>query len=120
MTINIPTPCQEEWQNFSPTFNGGFCSTCNKEVIDFTTWKPEDIQAYLSKTSDRTCGRFRASQLSPYPSSNKTKVATAMKWLAPSMVGASLFLAPLESEAQRAENSISYEISFDVMKRAEN
>ncbi len=43
-----------------------------------------------------------------------------MKWLAPSVVGASLILAPGESEAQHAENSISYHIGYDVMRRNDN
>ncbi|WP_452224145.1 carboxypeptidase-like regulatory domain-containing protein [Lacinutrix chionoecetis] len=63
-TLNINTPCQEDFNSFTATANGGFCNACDKEVIDFTTMKKEDINKYFStKNTQNTCGRFKAGQL---------------------------------------------------------
>ncbi|WP_333818851.1 carboxypeptidase-like regulatory domain-containing protein [Ohtaekwangia sp.] len=66
-TLTIPQPCHEKWSNFSKTKHGGFCSSCQKEVIDFTTWDEDRIKEYFVKHSN-TCGRFRSNQLKEYTS----------------------------------------------------
>jgi hypothetical protein len=65
--INITSPCDENYDNFTPTSKGGFCNTCTKEVIDFTAMDSEDIITFFnSKNSKNTCGRFKPSQLKTY------------------------------------------------------
>lgn len=62
--ITIPEPCQEDWNKMSPSENGRFCSSCAKNVVDFTTMLPEEIQHYFAtKKDNRICGKFRKSQL---------------------------------------------------------
>jgi hypothetical protein len=106
MTVSIPTQCNQDWQTFTPTANGGFCSSCKKEVVDFTTWEPEEIRAYFLKRPHGSCGKFRASQLGNYPSSSKLNVGSAMKWIAPSLITASLTLSSAESSAQNIHELI--------------
>lgn len=65
--INVTSPCDENYDNFTPTTKGGFCSTCTKEVIDFTTMNSDDIATFFStQNSKNTCGRFKSSQLKTY------------------------------------------------------
>lgn len=67
--IVIPEPCHEDWAAMSPNEKGRHCTACNKTVIDFTGWTPEDIAAYLQKHSaGQVCGRFKSRQLNvPVP-----------------------------------------------------
>jgi len=62
ITINIPEPCHEGWQNMTPTQKGRFCTSCEKEVIDFSNKRDEDlVKELVGKTN--ICGRFKSSQL---------------------------------------------------------
>jgi len=64
LSINVKSPCSENFQNFSPTKNGGFCSSCTKEVIDFSTMETKEVIQYFQTSSKQnTCGRFRTDQL---------------------------------------------------------
>ena len=63
--INIKTPCSENYDQFTKTTNGGFCGACEKEVVDFTKMKSDEIINYFkNNTINTTCGRFNAKQLS--------------------------------------------------------
>ena len=61
--VSIKKPCLENFTNFSTTRNGGFCSSCQEEVIDFTSMSSAEIGNHFRNTSATTCGRFKASQL---------------------------------------------------------
>jgi CarboxypepD_reg-like domain len=64
--INIPSPCHEKWDEFTPTSSGGFCGSCQKNVIDFSTMSDSVLMAYfrdLPKQKNHLCGRFREDQL---------------------------------------------------------
>ncbi|WP_048331077.1 carboxypeptidase-like regulatory domain-containing protein [Bizionia psychrotolerans] len=75
LNVSIKTPCSENYNTFSPTKAGGFCNSCEKEVIDFTNMKSEAIINYFKlKNTQNTCGRFNSSQLTsfnPIPKTNK-------------------------------------------------
>lgn len=62
MIIQILNPCHENWEEMTPTEKGRFCTACQKNVIDFTTFSDAEIVAYLSKNQN-TCGRFYQKQL---------------------------------------------------------
>ena len=73
INLNIKTPCQENFNNFTPTKDGGFCGSCQQEVIDFTTMNTEEIISYFkNRNTQNTCGRFKNSQLKSF--SNNTHV----------------------------------------------
>ncbi|WP_223270719.1 carboxypeptidase-like regulatory domain-containing protein [Subsaximicrobium wynnwilliamsii] len=64
MSLNIKTACSEKFDHFTPTADGGFCGSCQKNVIDFTQMKSKDIAAHFeNKSSHNTCGRFYGAQL---------------------------------------------------------
>lgn len=62
ITINIPEPCHEGWQNMTPTQKGRFCTSCEKEVIDFSNKRDEELVKELAGKTN-ICGRFKSSQL---------------------------------------------------------
>ncbi|WP_196888347.1 carboxypeptidase-like regulatory domain-containing protein [Aureivirga sp. CE67] len=62
--ISIPQPCSEKFKNFTQTEKGGFCQSCQTEVIDFTKMSKEEIITFFqNKSSKNTCGRFRKEDL---------------------------------------------------------
>ncbi len=62
ISINVPEPCHEGWENMTPTEKGRFCSSCEKEVIDFSNSTDEDLVKQLEGKTN-VCGRFKGSQL---------------------------------------------------------
>ncbi|MCK8481160.1 carboxypeptidase-like regulatory domain-containing protein [Psychroserpens algicola] len=60
--INIPKPCQEDWNQMTPQDKGRHCNSCQKTVFDFTNATDETIvKAFQSEP--KLCGRFKSSQL---------------------------------------------------------
>jgi hypothetical protein len=52
--ITVPKPCDEKWSSFTKTSQGGFCSSCQKEVIDFTSWSDERLMLYFKNRNNNT------------------------------------------------------------------
>lgn len=72
ISVSISSPCNENFNKFKPTQAGGFCGSCNQEVIDFTKMNSNEIiQYFKSKNSKNTCGRFHASQLRTHTKKSK-------------------------------------------------
>jgi CarboxypepD_reg-like domain len=64
--ISIPTPCDEDWGKFTPTSTGGFCGSCQKNVVDFSGMSESQLVAYFRDfptDNQHLCGRFRDDQL---------------------------------------------------------
>lgn len=67
MHLSIPKPCNENWNEMTPEQQGAFCNVCSKVVVDFSNMSDEEVLSYFeNKKGEKTCGRFRASQLTPY------------------------------------------------------
>lgn len=65
--LEISSPCSENFNQFTPTKAGGFCGSCQKEVIDFTGMNSQEIINYFKENSGKsTCGRFADYQLGSY------------------------------------------------------
>lgn len=62
ITISIPHPCTQSWDEMTPCSSGRFCDHCKNTVIDFTTWSDEAIYNILSK-NQQVCGRFCDDQM---------------------------------------------------------
>ena len=62
-SLYIPTPCHKDWNKMSPTQQGKFCSSCSKQVVDFSLMSDNQILNFLSNQSGKLCGRFDAEQL---------------------------------------------------------
>lgn len=58
--ITIPEPCHEDWDKMIPNDNGRFCESCSKNVVDFTTMLPEEIQHFFILNQNKSiCGRIK-------------------------------------------------------------
>jgi len=65
--IDIPNPCQEDWNKMKIGLDQRFCDSCQKNVIDFTQKSRSEILSYLLINSgQKTCGRINKSQLDFY------------------------------------------------------
>lgn len=62
ITLQIPEPCHEDWNQMTPQGLGRHCESCAKTVVDFTTKSDKFIASYFKK-HDNICGRFRSDQL---------------------------------------------------------
>jgi len=63
-TIQIPTPCHQDWDAMTANEQGRHCLQCCKTVVDFTEQEPEAIIQYLkAHTGQSVCGRFTAAQI---------------------------------------------------------
>ncbi len=54
--------CSEQWEHMEPRGNDRFCTSCQKEVIDFTDWDLEALRAYF-REKPNSCGQFRPEQV---------------------------------------------------------
>ena len=64
LIIQIPEPCQEDWNKMQPDVKGKFCNSCNKSVFDFTSKSDNEIQAILLQYKDqKVCGHFKKTQI---------------------------------------------------------
>jgi len=62
--LSVDDPCHEDWSNMTPNEKGKFCDSCAKPVIDFSKATDVEIIRFLDDhKGQKTCGRFRASQL---------------------------------------------------------
>jgi len=66
VNIAINKPCSENWNNFKKRGNTGFCTSCMKNVVDFTKFTDRELTEYLKKNEGKTCGRLRTDQMKEY------------------------------------------------------
>lgn len=112
--LSIPVPCHETWRNFTSTPQGGYCSTCRKEVIDFTHWSESQIQNYFKDRSEATCGRFRKDQLKSY---SLSPPQPRYKFLPLSVLGLTLLLTSNETDGAARKMARMEIISFEEASR---
>lgn len=64
--LSINKPCSENFNQFNKTEAGGFCGSCEKEVIDFRNMTPNEIMNHFKNNEGKTCGIFNTPQLKTY------------------------------------------------------
>jgi len=80
MKLSIPQSCSENYQNFEPRPDGGFCQSCAKTVVDFSAMSDKEVMDYFKNRSEaKTCGRFRPDQLKAYASPNQRLESSLLK-----------------------------------------
>jgi hypothetical protein len=63
LSLQIPTPCHENWDNMTPAQQGKFCGSCQKNVIDFTSMSDAQLANFFKRSKGEVCGRFNSEQL---------------------------------------------------------
>lgn len=115
--FTIPEPCHEDWNKMNPVEKGRFCSSCEKNVFDFT--KSTDLQIIETYNKNNSiCGRFLPSQLDRelfYPKKKKSV------WLATVFFGITTFLSTKisaqekpKTEQTEAKNPIVGKIAYHL------
>ena len=100
--VSIDKPCSEKFSEFEPTQRGGFCQSCQKEVIDFTAMSDKEIMQYFQSAPTRTCGRFNTSQFKTYVEDPLPKQNSFFNLLGTSLMSLSLLsLLPSNLQAQQ-------------------
>lgn len=84
-SIEITSPCHENFNNMTPNANGSFCSSCAKNVIDLSTKTNREVAQFIAKSKDKNiCARLSVSQLEQtfeyetHPKNHNFKYAVAM------------------------------------------
>ena len=74
--LQINEPCHQNWDEMTTTQQGKFCNSCNKQVIDFTTFTDVQIVAYIEKANGNLfCGNFDANQLGKWIEGSNLQVS---------------------------------------------
>jgi len=71
--IQIPKPCSQNPRNFYPTGKGGFCQSCQKEVVDFRKMSHKEVLNFIGKNPHSTCGVFLKKQVETVTVKNENK-----------------------------------------------
>lgn len=109
LTIAVKKPCTEKFTNFSKTDKGGFCKSCNKEVIDFTKIPDNELIRQLSSNKKNTCGMFKASQLKTYETNSIQLMESSRLSKGIGMIGFSLLaLCATQINGQETASIISH------------
>lgn len=81
INLTISKPCSEKFNQFNQTEKGGFCNSCQKEVIDFRNIGDKQLSSYFKNKDGKTCGYFEKSQLSRNIQMPEFKQPTRFKFL---------------------------------------
>jgi hypothetical protein len=63
ITLSIPKPCHENWDQMTSADKGRFCASCQKTVMDFTDMSDRQLAEFFKKPVGSVCGRFYQDQL---------------------------------------------------------
>lgn len=105
--IEVKSPCKENFNDFTPTKKGGFCQTCDKEVIDFTRMNTDEIiEFFRTNQSKNTCGRFKSKHLNSTLSGNLKAKKGILKRLSFTLI-AMFSLSKIEAQVTQKLNMFS-------------
>ncbi len=63
-SLEITSPCYENFNTMIPNANGSFCSSCSKNVIDLSTKTNREVAQFIAQSKDKNiCARLNVSQL---------------------------------------------------------
>jgi len=96
--LSIAEPCHESWRNMTPTEQGRYCASCQKQVVDFTTMTDAEIFSYFQQSSGNTCGRFFNTQLQRDVAATKPGRVVRLKWWWAAFISGILFTAKAKAQ----------------------
>ncbi|WP_345091580.1 hypothetical protein [Flavobacterium chungnamense] len=63
-SLEIKTPCSENFDKMIPNSNGSFCNSCAKNVIDLSTKTNSEVARFIAENKNKSiCARLKNSQL---------------------------------------------------------
>lgn len=63
-TLEIKSPCSENFDKMIPNSNGSFCSSCAKNVIDLSRKTNSEVAKFISENDNKNiCARLKTTQL---------------------------------------------------------
>lgn len=122
ITLSIKKSCSEKFDNFKTTKAGGFCGSCQTEVIDFTQMTDKEIILYFQNNQKKSCGRFNETQLKTYSTILPSKRIYSLKKIGIGLMSFSLLsiLAINKSQAQQTTPTVITETSENTENSNEN
>lgn len=118
-SLSIPKPCSEDWNSFTPTSTGGFCGSCQKNVIDFTKATDDEIIAFISRKPEHACGRFTSDQLKTYAILPEVKIRPGFMLLKAGAISLLLLFMNKQTSAQTAQAKPATELGRQVITHDE-
>lgn len=113
--LSIADPCHEDWNKMSPVEQGRFCSSCQKEVVDFTMQTDEEIISFLNNYNGSACGRFNDEQLDKPIQQIELKPASSfLKYAAGLLLPAFLFATKAKGQFKEQLAKITCEPKINL------
>jgi len=109
LNLAIPVPCSEKWESFKSTPDGGYCDSCSKIVVDFTTMSDNEIIAYFKNQPANACGRFKTDQLKSYYVKDTSAVKPGFTLLKEGFVSFLLLIFSKQGLAQQKIGEVAIE-----------
>jgi hypothetical protein len=110
LNLSIKKPCGEKFEGFKQTTKGGYCSSCQKEVTDFTKLSPQEIIDLISTSDKKICGYLHEKQLKNYALPHVSNLKQNISYFGTKIAGAIIFsfLSISKSKAQSTiENPVN-------------
>lgn len=113
--INIPTPCNEGWNNMTPNERGRYCGSCQKTVVDFTNYTDEELLLFFTEhKGQKLCGHFNKYQLNREINLPHQPHSTLYKWIVAAGLAMMIVAAPVGNSFAKAPYSITAPINADI------
>ncbi len=115
--LSIPTPCHRTWSDLTTVAGGGFCASCQKQVIDFSGLSEKEIVGHFSSPGGKVCGRFRAEQLNtPYVAKEPALIRPGLSLTKAGVIGVFLMLMGKPTMAQEKRQKQKTEVVEEKQK----
>ncbi|MBO9586963.1 MAG: hypothetical protein J7574_22615 [Flavobacterium sp.] len=99
-TLEIASPCSENFDKMIPNANGSFCNSCMKNVIDLSRKTNSEVAKFIAENKDSNiCARLKATQLEEEFQYSETSKINNLKYAA---VAASILLVSNVSGQEKA------------------
>lgn len=109
INLEIKNPCEEDFSIMHTTAKGKFCNSCQKEVIDFTTFTNADLVKWFENNTSKTCGRLTHIQLETF----KREVVIKHRFLPRLFLGIMVGLGIItKAEANGKINAVKTSIEY--------
>ncbi|QSW90329.1 hypothetical protein J0383_05805 [Flavobacterium endoglycinae] len=125
-TLEITSPCSENFDKMIPNSNGSFCNSCMKNVIDLSQKTNSEVAKFISENKDKNiCARLKTVQLEEEFQYNETSKINTLKYAA---VAASILLVsnvsgqekePIKTEINNPK-PIDYRVGRVAFSQTEN